>query len=137
MSGRPRPRSIRAEAELEHFHVTAIVDGIVSRLDVCPGVVARPGTTVWGEIVDLRELDVRCELRPEQADHVAVGQKVEVRTTDGGALPAGSITFIGPVADATDGARAGARPVPESRGTRPLRRECLGAIHGRPGGVRR
>ncbi len=56
-----------AEAELEHFHVTAIVDGIVSRLDVCPGVVARPGTTVWGEIVDLRELDVRCELRPEQA----------------------------------------------------------------------
>ena len=40
---------------------------------------------------------------PEQADHVAVGQKVEVRTTDGGALPAGSITFIGPVADAKTG----------------------------------
>ena len=92
-----------AEAELEHFHVTAIVDGIVSRLDVCPGVVARPGTTVWGEIVDLRELDVRCELRPEQADHVAVGQKVEVRTTDGSTLPEGRITFIGPVADAKTG----------------------------------
>ena len=56
-----------AVAELEHSHVTAIMDGIVSRLDVCPGVVARPGTTVWGEIVDLRELDVRCELSPEQA----------------------------------------------------------------------
>ena len=89
-----------AKAELEHYRVAAVLDGVVSSLDVYPGVVARPGTTVWGEIVDLRELDVRCELTPADADRIAVGQKVEIRAAGAGEVAAGSITFIGPVADA-------------------------------------
>ncbi len=92
-----------SEAELEHYRVAAVVDGVVSRLDVYPGVVARPGTAVWGEIVDLRELDVRCELAPEQADAVAVGQNVEVRPEGGKVLPGARIVFVSPVADAQTG----------------------------------
>jgi hypothetical protein len=38
-----------------------------------------PGTTVWGEILDLSEMDARCELTPDQADRVTVGQAAEVR----------------------------------------------------------
>jgi multidrug efflux pump subunit AcrA (membrane-fusion protein) len=68
-----------AKAELEHYQVTALIDGIVSWLDVHPGLVSRPGTTVWGEILDLRELDVRCELPPEQADRVGISQIAEIR----------------------------------------------------------
>jgi RND family efflux transporter MFP subunit len=37
-----------AQAELEHYTVTALVDGVVSWLDVYPGMVSRPGTPVWG-----------------------------------------------------------------------------------------
>jgi RND family efflux transporter MFP subunit len=92
-----------AKAELEHYRVAAVLEGVVSSLDVYPGVVARPGTTVWGEIVDLRELDVRCELTPADADHVAVGQKVEIRAVGGSDVVTGSITFIGPVADTKTG----------------------------------
>jgi RND family efflux transporter MFP subunit len=92
-----------SKAELEHYRVAAVLDGVVSSLDVYPGVVARPGTTVWGEIVDLRELDARCELTPADADHVTVGQKVEVRSTVGSDVATGAITFIGLVADAKSG----------------------------------
>jgi RND family efflux transporter MFP subunit len=92
-----------ARAELEHYRVAAVLDGVVSSLDVYPGVVARPGTTVWGEIVDLRELDVRCELTPDEADRVAVGQKVEVRSAGGSDVATGALTFIGPVADPKSG----------------------------------
>lgn len=92
-----------AKAELEHYRVAAVLDGVVSWLDVCPGVVARPGTTVWGEIVDLRELDVRCELTPAEADHVSVGQKVEIRSAGQSEVATGEIRFIGPVADAKTG----------------------------------
>src|SRR5262245_54786402 len=63
-----------AQAELEHYTVTAYIDGVVAWLDVHPGMVSRPGTSVWGEILDLSELDVRCELKPEEADRLEVGQ---------------------------------------------------------------
>jgi RND family efflux transporter MFP subunit len=92
-----------AKAELEHYRVAAVLDGVVSSLDVYPGVVARPGTTVWGEIVDLHELDARCELTPSEADKIALGQKVEVRTNDGGDVATGAVNFIGLVADAKTG----------------------------------
>jgi RND family efflux transporter MFP subunit len=105
-----------AEAELEHFSVAAVIDGIVSRLDVYPGLVSRPGTAVWGEIVDLRELDVRCELTPEQADELAPAPgsvpsvagrlgaaSVEVRTAGDRSLPEAKLVFVSPVADTKTG----------------------------------
>jgi membrane fusion protein (multidrug efflux system) len=93
-----------SEAELEHFSVGAVIDGVVSRLDVYPGLVSRPGTAIWGEIVDLRELDVRCELTPEQADEVTLGRDAEVRAAAGEhALPGARVVFIGPVADPKSG----------------------------------
>jgi len=67
-----------AKAELEHYEVTAMIDGVVNSLDVHRGMVSRPGTTVWGEILDLGEIDVRCALTPEQADQLAMGQAAEI-----------------------------------------------------------
>jgi multidrug resistance efflux pump len=94
-----------SRAELEHYSVTAPIDGVVSWLDVHVGSVSRPGTTVWGEILDLRQLDVRCHLTPEQADRVSVGQAAEVRRE--GAPPqtlqAGRVVSVGMAADAKTG----------------------------------
>jgi RND family efflux transporter MFP subunit len=67
-----------AKAELEHFVVTSEIDGVVSWLEVYPGMVSRPGTTVWGEILDLREIDIRCELTFEQVEHITLGQMAEI-----------------------------------------------------------
>jgi len=68
-----------AKAELEHYEIRAQIDGVVSWLDVNLGMVSRPGTIVWGEILDLREVDVRCELTLKQLDEVNIGQTAEVR----------------------------------------------------------
>jgi RND family efflux transporter MFP subunit len=93
-----------AEAELEHYTVTAPVDGVVSWLDVHVGMVSRPGTTVWGEILDLSEIDARCELAPDQADRVAVGQAAEVRANGKmEAAAAGKVVFVGLAADRASG----------------------------------
>jgi multidrug resistance efflux pump len=67
-----------AKAELEHYTVMAPISGVVSWLDVHLGTVSRPGTSLWGEILDLRQIDVRCELTPQQADRLVKGQSAEV-----------------------------------------------------------
>src|SRR5262249_45623053 len=88
------------QAELEHYTVVAPIDGVVNRLDVHPGTVSRPGTVVWGEILDLSEIDVRAEVTPEQADRIAVGQTAEVRSTGKSQLyGTGKVIFIGFAAD--------------------------------------
>jgi RND family efflux transporter MFP subunit len=91
------------KAELEHYTVVAAIDGVVAWLDVHPGMVSRPGTTLWGEIMDLSELDVRCELTPEQADRVAVGQSAEVLLNGQGTSAVGRVAFVGIAADAASG----------------------------------
>jgi RND family efflux transporter MFP subunit len=93
-----------AQAELKLYTVTATIDGEVAWLDVSPGTVTWPGTLIWGEIVDLRELDVRCELSPVQADRIALGQPAEVRL-DGQteATGTGKVVLIGKVADRNSG----------------------------------
>jgi multidrug resistance efflux pump len=89
-----------AKAELEHFEVRAQIDGIVSWLNVHQGMVSRPGTTVWGEILDLREIEVRCELPLDQVDRVAVGMSVVVRRKGHDeAFGTGRVVFIGIEAD--------------------------------------
>jgi HlyD family secretion protein len=67
-----------AKAELEHYTLTSPIDGVVIRLDVSPGLATRPGTSVWGEVLDLRELDVRCDLTSHQLEGLSVGQSAEV-----------------------------------------------------------
>lgn len=85
-----------AKAELEHFEVTAQIEGVVSWLEVHLGMVSRPGTTTWGEILDLREIDVGCELTLDQVDQVAVGQAVEVRKNGKkGVFGIGHVVFVG------------------------------------------
>ena len=93
-----------AQSELKLYTVTASIDGEVAWLDVSPGTVSWPGTLIWGEIVDLRELDIRCELSPVQAEQVAVGQSAEV-WLDGKVEAAGSgkVVFVGKVADRNSG----------------------------------
>jgi RND family efflux transporter MFP subunit len=88
-----------AQAELQHYVVTASIDGVVSWLDVSPGTVSRPGTSVWGEILDLSEIDVRCELTTDQADRVSVGQPAEVRSTEARMAATGRVAFVGLTAD--------------------------------------
>jgi len=93
-----------AQSELKLYTVTASIDGEVAWLDVSPGTVTWPGALIWGEIVDLRELDIRCELSPVQAEQFAVGQSAEVRI-DGKAEAAGTgkVVFVGKVADRNSG----------------------------------
>jgi multidrug resistance efflux pump len=89
-----------AKAELEHYTVTAPIDGVVSRLEVNAGTVSRPGTTVWGEILDLSEIDTCCDLTPQQVEKVRLGYPAEV-ILDGS--PAGrwtgKVVYIGIAAD--------------------------------------
>jgi hypothetical protein len=62
--------------------------------------VSRPGTTVWGEILDLSVIDIRCELTLEQVDRIEVGQTVEVRQTKkNGRSLTGKVEFVGIVVD--------------------------------------
>jgi hypothetical protein len=66
--------------------------------------VSRPGTSVWGEIIDLTEVDVRCELTPEQVDSIAMGQAAEVRMNKKlEVFGMGRITFVGVSADKVSG----------------------------------
>ncbi len=67
-----------AKAELEHYTVVAPIDGIVTTLNVSLGTVSRPGTSVWGEVLDLRQLDARIDLAPQQLRGVSIGQSAEV-----------------------------------------------------------
>jgi RND family efflux transporter MFP subunit len=89
-----------AKAELEHYEVTAQIDGVVSWLNVHLGTVSRPGTTMWGEVLDLREIDAFCELTLDQVERVKVGQTAEVRKKGHQDLFAtGCVVFVGVEAD--------------------------------------
>ena len=93
-----------AQAELKLYTVTTSIDGEIAWLDVSPGTVSWPGAMMWGEIVDLRELDIRCELTPIQAEQVAVGQSAEV-ALDGKPEPfgTGKVVMVGKAADRNTG----------------------------------
>jgi multidrug efflux pump subunit AcrA (membrane-fusion protein) len=82
-----------AQAELKLYTVTASIDGEIAWLDVSPGTVSWPGAMMWGEIVDLRELDVRCDLLPILAERVAVGQSAEV-ALDGKEEPVAALAWF-------------------------------------------
>ena len=72
-----------AKFELEHYTVETPIDGIVNRLDVYLGMVSRPGTTIWGEILDLSEIDVACQLSVVQVEKLEAGQKSKTLTEHG------------------------------------------------------
>jgi RND family efflux transporter MFP subunit len=92
-----------AKAELEHYTVTAAIDGVIAWLDVCPGMVSRPGTSVWGEILDLSELDVRCDLTSAQADQIAVGAAAQIQSPTKGDPESGRVVSVGIAADRATG----------------------------------
>jgi multidrug efflux pump subunit AcrA (membrane-fusion protein) len=84
-------------------------------MDVHLGMVSRPGTTVWGEILDLSEIDVRCDVTPEQADRIKIGQTVEVRQKNRNATSiSGQVTMIGITVDAGTGLVAIVSRVPNA-----------------------
>jgi HlyD family secretion protein len=93
-----------AEAELEHYTITAPIDGVISWLDVNLGTVSRPGTSLWGEILDLSEVDVRCEVAAAKADRLHVGQAAEVYLSDErGPHRSGKVALISIAADPQTG----------------------------------
>jgi hypothetical protein len=56
------------------------------------------------KILDLRQIDVQCDLTPEQADRVAVGQTAEVRPGRPESRPlTGTVVFVGAAADQGSG----------------------------------
>jgi RND family efflux transporter MFP subunit len=105
-----------AKYELGHYTVEAPIDGIVNRLDVYLGTVSRPGTTIWGEILDLSEIDVACQLSLSQVEKLEAGQKSKLLAENGmryfgqeadvlhketaAKLGTGVVVFIGLEADA-------------------------------------
>jgi multidrug resistance efflux pump len=91
-----------AEANLDDLTITARVAGVVSRLEAIPGLVIRPGTAIWGEIIDLSVLDVRCPVTPEQARRIKVGQGAEVRE-DGQVVGSGRVVFVDVAGDEKTG----------------------------------
>jgi RND family efflux transporter MFP subunit len=93
-----------AKAELEHYTVTSLVDGVICWLDVHPGMVSRPGTTVWGEILDLSEIDIRFDVTPEQADQIKTGQAVQIKQMKkNGSNLAAQVVLVGITVDAGTG----------------------------------
>jgi RND family efflux transporter MFP subunit len=92
-----------AKAELEHYTVMSSLDGVIAWLDVCPGMVSRPGTSVWGEILDLNEIDVRCDVLPPQADRIAAGQTAQVQPSPKGDFENAKVIYVGIAADKATG----------------------------------
>jgi RND family efflux transporter MFP subunit len=108
-----------AKFELEHYAVEAPIDGIVNRLDVHRGAVDRPGTTVWGEILNLSEIDVQCQLTLSQVEKLEAngkskqlnengmryyGQEAEVlHNSTQEKYGTGIVVFVGLKADPTTG----------------------------------
>jgi multidrug resistance efflux pump len=93
-----------AQEEVQQVTVAAPVAGVVSRLDVRPGMTAEAGAPAWGEILDLSEIDVRCDLTPQEADGVAVGDVAVVMqegVQDG--HWAGQVVNVGAAADQQSG----------------------------------
>jgi membrane fusion protein, multidrug efflux system len=106
-----------SKAELEHYEVTAQIDGVICWLDVYPGMVSRPGTTVWGEIMDLSEIDVRCDVSLEQADRIKVGQEALIRQTrKTGVQVTGKIVLVGITVDAATGLVSVVARLPNAEG---------------------
>jgi multidrug resistance efflux pump len=92
------------QAELEHYILHAPIDGVVSWLSVTLGTVTRPGLSAWGEIIDLRELDIRALVTAEQADLIDREQPVPVILPgQAGERLSGRVAFIGPAADRQTG----------------------------------
>ncbi len=93
-----------ARGEIQQVIVAAPLTGVVSRMDVQPGMRAEAGAPTWGEILDLSEIDVRCDLTPQEADGVAVGDTAEV-TQEGVQYGhwTGQVVNVGSAADQQSG----------------------------------
>jgi multidrug resistance efflux pump len=92
-----------AEEELEHYTIVAAIDGMVCWLDVTPGTVSRAGTKVWGEIVDLSEVDVRVELSPAELSKVDWTQSAEVRQAETQRSWPAKFVYVSPLANRETG----------------------------------
>lgn len=95
---------VLATSELRLYTVTAPIDGEIAWLDVSPGTVTWPGAMIWGEIVDVSELDVYCSLPPHDAEPIAPGQTADVWLDDRHEVTAsGRVISVGKSASGTGG----------------------------------
>lgn len=89
----------QAKSSLEDCTIKAPISGIVSGLKAQPGMIARPGTATWGEVLDLSELDIRCRIPSKSIDQVSVGQQAEVYDERGRHVGRGKVVAVGVAAD--------------------------------------
>ncbi len=92
-----------AQASLDNCTILARTAGVVTGLSVRPGAIVRPGTAVWGEIIDLSEIDIRCELTPAQARQIKAGQEAEVLDEADHPLGRGRVIVMSAAADRRTG----------------------------------
>lgn len=93
----------KAKAHIRDTEVHSHVSGVVIELTAYPGLITRPGTTLWGEVADLKELDVRCLVTPEQASRLRPGQTARVDAPDHTPGFEGSIVYISKSGDRFSG----------------------------------
>jgi multidrug resistance efflux pump len=93
-----------ANRQLDDYTVKAPIAGVVSWLRVDLGTILRPGTGAWGQILDVSELDVQCDVSTQQARHLAVGQKATVTAEGDDQLQVeGEVVSIGVAIDGRSG----------------------------------
>ncbi len=93
-----------ARAQLAKHTLVARIDGVVTRLDANPGMIARPGTAAWGEILDPGELDVRAEVTPELAARISAGTPAAVLAAEQDTeLARGTVTSVSIAANPATG----------------------------------
>src|SRR5262245_34320827 len=78
-----------AESEVQDCTVSALLDGVISRLDIFPGAIGEPGSEEWGEILNVdAEIDIMCAATPDQADSLRPGSPTAQVRLAGKDLPA-------------------------------------------------
>lgn len=91
-----------AKAQRDNLDIAARTTGVVTRLKAKPGLAVRPGTDVWAEIIDLTELDVRCDVTWAQFRTLKLGQSAAV-ADEGHELGRGKVVSLGKAADPVTG----------------------------------
>lgn len=104
-----------AEAQLAALQITAPLSGIVTRLNVKPGMAVDVNTVV-AEVVDLNRLAVSADIPASEAGELQAGEEVQVLSVPPVTT---TLSFVSPVVDVNNGAVVVRALLPANSGLRP------------------